>query len=395
MYKKILAITFAVMFLASILSVGSTITPAFAVKQNNHHKNHLPKLSDKIPFGTNNIFGITFGNLSDVAVNENNHRVYAVANDTVYVIDGKTDSFITSIPIGLGAGSIIVNEKTNRIYVANSGSGIDSGIFQNFNGTVSVIDGKTNAIIDTIPVNNDNLNGIGVNEKTNRIYVNGYYNHTSSVIDGNTDKVIDTFPLLYEPGYPIINEKTNKIYELNYGTPLPNGTIDYDGNVEVFNGKTDKHISTIGVDGAPTSVALNEKTDKLYVSSEVDGTVTVIDGKTNTVIDDVSVSDYTYGVAASESLNKIYVTNTLKSTLSVINGNTDKVLDTVPFGTPTPSCFFKGTCFDLGTWPSRVTIDDKLGQIYVLGSADGILYVFDTLTHHKIGEIHMGHGNHH
>jgi YVTN family beta-propeller protein len=46
---------------------------------------------------------------------------------------------IKSIPVGKGPDSIGVNTKTNTIYVANSG-----------NNTVSVIDGTTNTVIKRI-----------------------------------------------------------------------------------------------------------------------------------------------------------------------------------------------------------------------------------------------------
>ncbi len=67
---------------------------------------------------------------------------------------------MTSIPVGNSPRTVDVNEITNKIYVANN------------DGTVSVIDGTTNTVIDTITTVN-NSRGIAVNEITNRIYVSG------------------------------------------------------------------------------------------------------------------------------------------------------------------------------------------------------------------------------
>jgi YVTN family beta-propeller protein len=40
-------------------------------------------------------------------------------DDTVSVIDGSTDTVLTTIPVGDGPWGVVVNTNTNRIYVAN------------------------------------------------------------------------------------------------------------------------------------------------------------------------------------------------------------------------------------------------------------------------------------
>lgn len=64
---------------------------------------------------------------------------------------------------------------------------------------ISVIDGRTNTVETTIPVGQFPF-GIGVNSVTKRIYVGNVGNKNMSVIDGQTNKVIDTisFPDLPE-----------------------------------------------------------------------------------------------------------------------------------------------------------------------------------------------------
>jgi YVTN family beta-propeller protein len=85
------------------------------------------------------------------------------------VIDGPTNAMITTISVGVGPEGVAVNEKTNRIYVAN-----------NYSDIVSVIDGATHAIT-TLPVGSSPF-GVAVNEKTIRIYVANVTSNTVSVI---------------------------------------------------------------------------------------------------------------------------------------------------------------------------------------------------------------------
>jgi len=66
---------------------------------------------------------------------------------TVSVIDGKTNSVTDTIPLGNNPSSIAVNPSTNLVYVITSAYIKDNGY------TVSVIDGKTNKVTGTILVN--------------------------------------------------------------------------------------------------------------------------------------------------------------------------------------------------------------------------------------------------
>ena len=57
--------------------------------------------------------------------------------------------------------------------------------------TISVIDGKTNSVTNTIHVGK-NPNGVAVNPNTNMVYVANYDDNTTSVIDGKTNSVVKT-----------------------------------------------------------------------------------------------------------------------------------------------------------------------------------------------------------
>src|SRR5215831_2434258 len=99
-------------------------------------------------------------------------------DNTVSVINGKTNTVTDTISlstnsVGYGASSIDVNPSTNVVYVVNG------------NHKVSVINGKTNTVTDTISL----VNGaymLAVNPSTNVVYVVNYANNAVSVIDGKT-----------------------------------------------------------------------------------------------------------------------------------------------------------------------------------------------------------------
>jgi YVTN family beta-propeller protein len=95
-----------------------------------------------------------------VAVNERTGKVY-VANsgdDTVAVIQGEAQRVLATVPVGFFPFTIAVNVDTNRVYVVSMDS------------SVSVIDGVTNTVIGTIPLPPSSTgSGLAVDTQANRI----------------------------------------------------------------------------------------------------------------------------------------------------------------------------------------------------------------------------------
>ena len=97
--------------------------------------------------------------------------------DTVKVIDAATFQVIDSIQVGAGAFGVAVNPVTNRIYVTNE-----------TDGTISVIDGATNAVVTTVFMGSNTFpEGIGVDPVRNLVYVSHAGVGVMRIIDGAID----------------------------------------------------------------------------------------------------------------------------------------------------------------------------------------------------------------
>jgi|ERR1039457_5004336 YVTN family beta-propeller protein len=200
-----------------------------------------------------------------IAVNSVTNKIY-VANynsNNVTVIDGATNA-TTTVPAGNGPWAIAVNTVTNQIYVANSNTVINQEYVPNTSGTVTVIDGATNATT-TVPVGSD-PEVIAVNSVTNKIYVPNYDSNNVTVIDGATNATITVLVGSY-PGAIAVNSVTNKIYVGNRGS----------NSVTVIDGATNG-ADTITVGSNPDAIAVNPVTDMIYVANSGSANVTVING---------------------------------------------------------------------------------------------------------------------
>jgi len=89
-------------------------------------------------------------------------------------------------------------------------------------------------------------------------------------------------------------------------------------------------ITTVPVGTQPSAIAVNQKTNEIYVANAVSGTVSVIDGTSNTVTTTITVGNNPSAVIVNPTSNTIYVNNATDKTLSIIDGSTNTVSRTVP-----------------------------------------------------------------
>jgi len=132
------------------------------------------------PFSVGEVYGL--------AANAVTNRVYAVVSCSLAVIDGSSNVVITTFSVScpLPSNDVVVNPKTNRIYVAARYS-------------LEVFDGSTYAHMASINPGCNTPDTIGINSANNIIYVDCINDQQVSVIDGSTNTLRQTIPLTSSP----------------------------------------------------------------------------------------------------------------------------------------------------------------------------------------------------
>ena len=271
------------------------------------------------------------------------------------------------------------NTKTNRVYYLEMGG-------------VLVLDGKTDKVLATISDSRFNSEGIAVDETTNRIYVSVMLNAAQKdqgllEIDGKTNQIIGTIDLGNTSGGITdlrINQKTRKAY-------IPHFYGTFNG-LQVYDLKARKLLSNIPVPEYAYEAAINEETNKIYITGGegLDGLVTVIDGKTDTVINKIAAGNaaapdgcvdvnvysctswgsYLFQLAVNPETNKIYVPAVFEGRVIVIDGKTDKVIDSINVN-------------QYG--PGQVAVDTESNTVYVANRNSASLSVIDGHSNKLIG----------
>ncbi len=207
-----------------------------------------------------------------IAVNPETNLIYVGSPGTFFmgVIDGATHTVIDSIALifefspGSGVSAIptgiVVNPVMNFIYVS---SGFDVTFF-------FAIDGSSNRIADTASF--EGMSGdIALNVETNRIYVAQTTVNLAGVVDGSTNNIIATIgktdPFTKRTPKIGINTSTNHVYVSD-----PESSKLY-----VINGFTNEIVNVLMEDAVPSGIAVNSKSNLVYVLDKTSSIVTVIE----------------------------------------------------------------------------------------------------------------------
>ncbi|MHA7965581.1 YncE family protein [Paenibacillus sp. CAU 1782] len=296
-----------------------------------------------------------------VAINPIANKIYVVNYEfvdglnisSVTIIDGASNK-TKKVEVGESPGYIAVNPVTNKIYVLDSS-----------NNSVTVIDGVSNETTK-VPVGEHPIT-IAINPVSNKIYVvnsgvhnselNKYVEGTGSitVIDGASNKTttIAAATGVGAPSHIAVNPVTNKIYVTNGGRVNVDGSFDDEGSVSVIDGASNKTKATVKVGAGPRALAVNQATNKIYVANMLSDNVSVMDGATNKVIATVKAGSSPEDVAVNPVTNKIYVINNYGNNVTVIDGVNHKT-----------------TTVKAGHRPVDVAVNPVTNKIFVVSRGD-------------------------
>lgn len=275
-------------------------------------------------------------------------RVYVAREDdpSIAVIDGNTNSVLTTIPTAGFHAGLAVDPITNRIFVS-----------QQFAGTVRVIDGATNMVLldFAVPGLVHTVGDVAVNPATNRIFVIRANNNDISVHDGTSYAQLATVSCAgnCHSGELAVNATTNRIYVVNPGSDT----------VTVLDGVTNTVITTITVGDEPRDVDVNPVSNLIYVTNIHSNTVSVIDGGTDTVVASVTVGTNPLGVRVNPATNRIYASNFTSEDVSIIDGATNTVVATVP----------------VDPQPSAMAVTPNLSRVYVTQGNHSVSVIEDLI----------------
>jgi YVTN family beta-propeller protein len=272
-------------------------------------------------------------------------------NNTLAVVDTRTNTVVTTIPVGDEPYLPAVTPDGTRVYVTNRRS-----------QTVSVINTATNTVVTTIPIGAPATAVVFTPDGT-RAYVTTLT--TIFVIDTSTNAVIATIPDRIGLTYVAITPDGTRIY-VTHAFTLERHTVT------VFNTATNAFVTSIDLPiRNPTGIAITPDGAHAYVATRL-GETPIIDTATNLVTGSVPVGDF-FQIAISPDGARAYGTGLFSSTVSVIDIATNTGVATIPVS---------------GRSSTFLAVTADSARVYVSsGFSPGPIAVIDTATNTVVDEV--------
>jgi YVTN family beta-propeller protein len=277
-----------------------------------------------------------------LAFDTRNGRVYVanIFSDDVSVIDPRTNTVVDTIPLAGGfvcahPFAVGYDPRHDVVYVA----------CQQYT-MATAISGRTNTPIgDPIEVGSSPF-GIAFDSRNDHVYIAVAHTQDVAVLDAATRAVIDRVPIPPAPGQSesepfgiAYDDRNGELYVAESASP----------EVSVIDGSTNNVLKTIPTPSTTRGIAYDPPTGEIYVANFEAGSVSVIDDTTNDIVATIPVGSFPFGLAYNQRDGDIYVANFGSASLSVIDPKTKRVVKTIPID---------------GT-PVGVATDPRSGNIYV------------------------------
>jgi YVTN family beta-propeller protein len=266
-----------------------------------------------------------------------------------------------SSPVATG-----VDDTLGRIYVTrNHGEGLRAS-----NG-VTVIDAATHGIVAEITTGRWGPSSLAVDPVRHLVYVTsatwGSTNDHSVVvvIDGRTNRIVRRIAVGPGPKSIAVNAKTNRVYVTDQ-----NG-MDAGQALAVIDGATGRTIGVIPMGPYaryyenPLGLAVDTRSNTVYATNPLEGTLYIVDGATNTVRRSLALGDEPTAVAVDSATGRAFIAHAGRGStkVSVIDGRTAAVVKSIR----------------VAGSPRGVAVDPQGGTAYVTTAGHGTAAI-DTAT---------------
>jgi YVTN family beta-propeller protein len=276
----------------------------------------------------------------ELAMTPNGSKLFAIGNtgtssERLAVIDTQTNTETNTISLPQGhATSLAITPDGRYLYVAVA----TSSILPQIQDTLVIIDAKTDTTVQTISLGNGLFpDGLAFSPDGKHVYLTTSVNGRLLVLDTLTHDKIADLDIGSGSHYLAVTPNGKLVYIVNRDSNI----------VTVVNSETNQFIKNIATGFLPEGIAITPDSRFAYVSvfdSAFHGRLQVIDTATNTITKTVDLNGKNgpTGIAITPDGSRAYVALESDLVVSMVSIANNKVVAEIPIGTPTRGVALSG-----------------------------------------------------
>jgi YVTN family beta-propeller protein len=254
-------------------------------------------------------------------------------SEELSVIDTRTDKVVDTIPVGTRPRGVKVSPDGKTVFVALSGSPrcpptmpdaeCEKLKADKSKDGIAAVDVAARKVTRVLPGGSD-PEAFDMSQDGTTLFVSNEDAGTASVVDVASGKIRSTVPVGKEPEGVRVQPDGKAVWV----------TGETAHNVTVLDVKSGKKIGEVEVGQRPRSIVFTPDGAKAYVACEVDGTVWVIDAPERKRLKVLTMpkDSKPMGSAMAANGKRAYISNGRGGTVSVIDVAADSVVASVPVG---------------------------------------------------------------
>jgi PQQ-dependent catabolism-associated beta-propeller protein len=286
---------------------------------------------------------------------------------TITVIDTKTDKVFSTIKVGGRLRGIRLSPDKKRIWVAIS---YPTNQTQN-EDTIAELDLNGN-IVARHASGTDPENFV-IDDKATRLYIANEDAGTASITDIKANRIINTMPVGLEPEGAAISPDGRWVYI----------TSESSSSVSVIDTQSGQVVKQFLVGARPREATFTADSARAYVTAENGNVISVVDTRDHSVIKTIELPRgesssqlKPKGVVVSPDGKRVYVATGRGNSVAVIDGEQLTLLTLIPVGQR--------------PWGIALTPDGR--KLYTANGISNDISVIDTSTNKVIATVKAGDG---
>lgn len=196
-----------------------------------------------------------------LAVDGPTNRVFVVntSDRTVSVLDARQSKVLrlVHVPEAVDNAGAVVDTRTNRVFIAGGGS-------------VSVLDGRNGALLQSISLDGDRVQSRGpeitpmvVDERTGQVFVLG--TGVLNVLDAATGRLVRSISVGINASALALDARHGHLLLTSTGAEDPSGGVHGAGTLQLLDAGTGAVLKTISLGVTPSAVAVDERAGHVIV----------------------------------------------------------------------------------------------------------------------------------